>query len=157
MAYHDDLLSLARSLVGAEPANQAMLRRAVSSAYYAVFHLLISEATSNWANVKARAALGRAFDHGTMRAASERIVSSKLFPYVGEDPQVVAGLRTVGRTFFRLQGGRHFADYNFVSDLAWSDAIDQVAWAEEVFAIWPSISRAQITQDYLVSLFVKTR
>ena len=157
MAYPDDLLRLARIVVGMEPSSQANRRRAVSTAYYAVFHLLISEATANWANVDARSALGRAFDHGTMKAASDRIVRSKLFPYVGEDPQIVAALRMVGLSFFRLQDARHFADYIFASDLDGSDAIDQVELAEEVFAIWPSISRAQITQDYLVSLFVKTR
>lgn len=144
-------------VVDLEPGNQASLRRAVSTAYYAVFHLLIAEATANWANVDARAALGRAFDHGTMKAASDRIVRSRAFPFVGEDPLVVASLRTIGLTFFRLQEARHFADYNLASDLDRVDAMNQVASAEEVFALWPSIRRAQITQDYLVSLFVKTR
>ena len=157
MAYPDDLLRLARIVVGMEPSSQANRRRAVSTAYYAVFHLLISEATANWANVDARSALGRAFDHGTMKAASDRIARSELFPYIGEDPQIVASLRRVGLTFFRLQERRHFADYNFAKDLDRIVAVNQVAWAEEVFALWPSISRAQITQDYLVSLFVKTR
>jgi uncharacterized protein (UPF0332 family) len=42
MAYHDDLLDQALKLVHEEPSNpkQAGLRRAVSAAYYAVFHLL---------------------------------------------------------------------------------------------------------------------
>ena len=38
-----------------------------SEAYYAVFHFLISEATSNWSNASLRTALGRACDHGVMR------------------------------------------------------------------------------------------
>ena len=74
-----------------------------------------------------------------------------------EDPLVVTSLRTVGLTFFRLQDARHFEDYNFESDLDRVDALIQVASAGEVFARWPSIRQAQITQDYLVSLFVKTR
>ena len=46
MAYADDLLDLAVRLANLEPANprQACLRRAASTAYYALFHLLISEA-----------------------------------------------------------------------------------------------------------------
>jgi uncharacterized protein (UPF0332 family) len=46
MAYHDDLLQQALQPVHKEPRNpkQASLRRGVSTAYYALFHLLISEA-----------------------------------------------------------------------------------------------------------------
>jgi len=71
MAYHDDLLRQALHLVHKEPRKprQASLRRGVSTAYYALFHLLISEAVANWNRVSLRAALGRAFDHGIMKAA----------------------------------------------------------------------------------------
>lgn len=62
MPYHDELLSQALELVHSTPASQASLRRSVSSAYYAVFHLLIAEATSNWNNQPLRSALGRGFN-----------------------------------------------------------------------------------------------
>ena len=53
---------------------QVDLRRAVSSAYYGVFRLLIDAACAEFAGSgpKARSlrdALARAFDHGTMKAA----------------------------------------------------------------------------------------
>lgn len=41
MAYHDDLLAHSLALVHTQPQSELTLRRAVSSAYYAVFHLLI--------------------------------------------------------------------------------------------------------------------
>lgn len=46
MAYHDELLEQAKELVHKNPNNptQADLRRSVSSAYYALSHLLIFEA-----------------------------------------------------------------------------------------------------------------
>ncbi|MGA2598499.1 MAG: hypothetical protein ABSH09_16095 [Bryobacteraceae bacterium] len=47
MAYHDDLLKQALQLVRDTPSTQLTLRRAVSAAYYAAFHFLIAEATSN--------------------------------------------------------------------------------------------------------------
>lgn len=77
MAFPDDLLGLAQQLAGLHPEgpHQASLRRAVSTAYYALFHLLISEATENWAPPELRAILGRCFDHGTMLTASEKRVS----------------------------------------------------------------------------------
>ena len=51
MPFPDDLLEQAYDLAQKEPANpkQASLRRAVSTAYYSLFHLLIDEAVSKWA------------------------------------------------------------------------------------------------------------
>jgi len=51
MSFADDLLEQSYDLAHKEPANpkQASLRRAVSTAYYALFHLLIDEAVSKWA------------------------------------------------------------------------------------------------------------
>lgn len=157
MAYHDDLLSQAVNLVHAAPSNQASLRRAVSAAYYAVFHFLIAEATSNWNNVKLRTALGRAYDHGIMKTASNRLLNTRDFPFVGENPQVVARLRFVALAFTQLQEDRHFADYNLTKDLDPTDALNQVKSGERIFNIWPSIKSEQITQEYLVSLVVKNR
>jgi hypothetical protein len=125
MAYHDDLLSQAINLVHTAPSTQASLRRAVSAAYYAVFHFLVAEATSNWNNVKLRAALGRAYDHGIMRTASNRLLNTRDFPFTAENPQVVASLRVVALTFTQLQEDRHFADYNLTEDLGPTDALNQ--------------------------------
>jgi hypothetical protein len=48
MPLHQDLLTLARELVDRNRAApvEAELRRGVSTAYYALFHLLVHEATS---------------------------------------------------------------------------------------------------------------
>ena len=56
MAYANDLLELAQHLAKLDSENprQACLRRAVSTAYYALFHLLIAEATSNWRHTELR-------------------------------------------------------------------------------------------------------
>jgi hypothetical protein len=157
MAYHDDLLIQAWNLVHSVPATQASLRRAVSSAYYAVFHLLIAEATSNWNNVPLRAALGRAYDHGVMRAASNRVASTRDFPFAGEDPKVVASVWFVALTFNQLQEDRQNAEYNLTKDLDPSDALAQVKSAEMIFNRWQAIRNEQIAQAYLVSLVVKNR
>ena len=81
MAYHDDLLAHALVLVHTEPQSELLLRRAVSAAYYAVFHLLIFEATEHWDNSGLRTTLGRAYDHGLMKTTSNRILDSREFPY----------------------------------------------------------------------------
>jgi hypothetical protein len=155
MAYHDDLLAHAVQLVDVSPPSQLTLRRAVSAAYYAVFHLLIAEATSNWSNASLRTALGRAYDHGLMKVASNRILSTRDFPFTGEDPVAVGSLRSVAQIFSQLQDDRHFADYNLTEDLDPTDARTQVSSAEEVFLTWPTIRGQQIAQAYLVSLLVR--
>lgn len=155
MAYHDDLLTQALQLVSAAPPTQLSLRRAVSAAYYAVFHFLIAEATSNWNNVPLRSALGRAYDHGVMKTASNRILNPKDFPFTGENPAVVADLRFVAQAFSQLQEDRHFADYNLTKDLDPVEALTQVKSAEKIFTTWPRIRGEQIAQAYLVSLLVK--
>src|SRR5438132_9883570 len=102
MAFADDLLGLAQHLASLYPAHphQASLRRAVSTAYYALFHLLVSEATLNWARVELRPALGRLFDHGPMKAAAEIKIAQlnayfKGNPPDGPEREVAGHLRTV--------------------------------------------------------------
>ena len=153
--YHDDLLAQALQLIQVAPPSQLTLRRAVSAAYYAVFHFLIAEATSNWASIPLRTALGRAYDHGVMKTASNRILNAKEFPFTGENPAVVAGLRFVAQAFSQLQEDRHFADYNLTKDLDLVEALTQVKSAEKILHIWPTIRGEEIAQAYLVSLLVK--
>lgn len=159
MAYHDDLVRQALQLVHKEPRNpkQDSLRRAVSTAYYALFHLLISEAVANWNRVNLRTALSRAFDHSIMRAASKRIQNAQQSASTGNDRGVVADLKAVAKTFVQLQEQRHIADYD--NDRFWTrtEALAQVKSAEQAFSAWRPIRNEQIAQAYLVSLIVKKR
>src|SRR5216684_7023359 len=72
MAFHHDLLAVARDLLEEEFPTQATLHRSVSTAYYALFHLLIHEACSNWARPEHRINLARAFEHKQMLSASDK-------------------------------------------------------------------------------------
>jgi hypothetical protein len=51
------------SLRNKSTPNQADLRLSVSSAYYALFHLLIFETIRHWSLDSSRNALGRMFNH----------------------------------------------------------------------------------------------
>jgi hypothetical protein len=133
------------------------LRRDVSTAYYSLFHLLISEAVANWNRVDLRAALGRAFDHNVMKAASNRIQDTRQFPFTGEDPRLVATLKVVAKTFAQLQEKRHIADYDNTTFWTRTEVLTQVKSAEQAFATWRTIRNEHIAQAYLVSLVVKKR
>lgn len=159
MAYHDDLLDQAFDLIHRNPAapKQADLRRGVSTAYYALFHLLIRETTVNWNRESSRDALGRMFDHRPMKKASKRVVDSATSPFVGEDPRFVQKLRTVAKAFVQLQDKRHLADYDNSKFWTWVEAFGEVATVMKAFEIWPSIASENIVQEYLVSLLIRAR
>src|SRR5580658_8841910 len=92
MVLASDLLEQAYHLARREPKRprQASLRRAVSTSYYALFHLLISEAALNWRQSNQRATLGRYFQHAPARGL-DTIYSS--FPEIpGEGNGLVGAL-----------------------------------------------------------------
>jgi len=152
VAHHDDLLQLAHESVRKTSPNQAELRRAVSTVYYALFHLLVSETTLNWSRDTSRNALGRMFDHGLMKRVSDRVADSKRTPFTGEDPTSVSELRWVAEAFAQLQERRHIADYD--NGTLWTplEAVVAVARAEAAFIVWDKIKHTNIAQEYLVSL-----
>ena len=159
MAYHDDLLSQARDLIHRNRPNstQADLRRAVSTSYYALFHLLVSETTRNWSRDSSRDSLGRMFDHALMRKASNRILDRRLFPFPGEDQALVLNLRTVAQAFVDLQDSRHIADYHNGIHWAPVESLEEVDKASRAFQTWATIRHENIAQEYLVSLLIKPR
>src|SRR4051794_32771699 len=111
MAYHDDLLEQAFELAhrNVTAPKQADLRRSVSTAYYALFHLLISETVAHWSLAGSRDALGRMFEHSVMKRVSKKL---RLAPFHGEDPVTVQNLKEIAQSFVQLQDNRHIADYD---------------------------------------------
>lgn len=114
MAYSDGLIEHANFPVDLNAPNdpkQVDLRRAVSAAYYAVFHLLTSEAAQNWKHERHQARLARIFDHKPMKTCSGK-VASKQAPSDPDKFAVFARLRVVAENFVNLQQARHDADYD---------------------------------------------
>ena len=76
MSLSRDLLAQAKLLATKEKSRpkQASLRRSVSAAYYALFHLLVEAAArrlvSGTDRQPLRNCLARAFDHGVMKSLS---------------------------------------------------------------------------------------
>lgn len=156
MALADDLLEQANHLATREKKKprQASLRRAVSTAYYAIFHLLVSEAVSNWRNANQRADLGRAFEHGRMRVASARLVN---MTFAGSPAKAIDDLRRVANAFVYLQRDRHDADYDGSLQLTRTQVLAKIALVERAFSSWRAVRNEDIAQDYLLSLLVKDR
>jgi hypothetical protein len=155
MAFAEDLLKQAFLLLNKESKNptQASLRRSVSTAYYALFHLLIQEATANWSRADTRDYLARAFEHSTMKQACTWAENATYDPAIS--PQVVAKLRSVARAFRELQLQRHLADYSNATKWDRIKASAKVNQAKTAFNDWKSIRNEFVAQKYLVSLLNK--
>lgn len=162
MGYADDLLELAQQLANMEPANprQACLRRAVSTAYYALFHLLIYEATLNWGRAELRPELGRVFGHGKMKTASverrsELEAHFKKNPPQSRELDVFKHLHTVVHTFIQVQHRREEADYDTGKEWTQTDVLAQIDAVGAAFESWKAIREEPVAQAYLVSLLGK--
>ena len=161
MSLHADLLRQARQLALKEPRrpSQASLRRAISASYYALFHLLVDEATKRMFSGHNRAALrgclGRAFVHGDMKRVAQQFsdggVSPKLSP--GMNRQAVQPeLTRVAATFVDLQQARHEADYDTTRRFTRQDVIDLVDRAEQAFRDWNTVRKSVQADVFLAGL-----
>jgi uncharacterized protein (UPF0332 family) len=151
MSFPEDLLEQAYDLAQKEPANpkQASLRRAVSTAYYALFHLLIDEAVSKWAVERQRSVLARTFEHGKMKAICDDVLKSAKGGS-GVPPE----LSIVARSFIQLQQHRHTADYDNSKQWSRTDVENVLSLAADAFSAWRAISKLDAAQDYLLQLFL---
>lgn len=124
---HEDLFAQAETLakLDAKKPKQANLRRAVSTAYYAVFHYLVHESCcvligSQHAQAAYRHVLGRAFVHHVMKQACSCFAGGTLKAAVTKGlPRDGSGnypihkaIKDVASTFADLQEKRHLADYD---------------------------------------------
>src|SRR5712692_6430330 len=115
MGLAQDLLRQADHLATYESvkSSQASLRRAVSTAYYALFHLLIEDAALLWqGSPEARTGLERGFQHGPMKKTSQQFREPGWKDWHGNQQPVPAALRQVAKAFVDLQDQRHTADYD---------------------------------------------
>lgn len=127
------------------------MRRAVSTAYYAVFHLLVEDFVEHWEFEDQRARLARMFDHKKMRDAA-------FTPKDEKNPTPVeAALVDVKRAFRQLQADRHRADYDLSWNIVPTDVQDAITRAEDTFAKWRSIRGHEIAGHHLLSMFGANR
>lgn len=162
MSLDADLLKQARLLATKDRArpNQASLRRAVSTAYYALFHLLVREATQRLLRGSAldrfRPGLARSFHHRAMRSASNAIVSGGTLRGFGKIV-VPPDLLAVAEAFVALQEERHRADYDLTSPFTRTEAFTLVEQAEYAFKCWRTVRKQTSADIYLAALLTYGR
>jgi len=154
MPFPDHLLEQAQFLTNLDTRRprQANLRRAVSAAYYALFHLLTTASVANWKKPRQRAALARAFEHRKMNDACTK-TRGKQFP--NPHHASVRHLRTVANTFIQLQQFRHTADYDNSKKWTRTEVLAHIELAVAAFDSWNAIAREPIAEDFLLQLLVQ--
>src|SRR6266478_4032744 len=145
MPFADDLLEQSYHLAHKEATNpkQASLRRAVSTAYYALFHLLIDEAVGKWAVERQRSILARTFDHRKMKGICDDVLKRVKSGSGGVPPE----LNTVAHNFIQLQQHRETADYDNSKQWSRTDVLNVLTLATDAFYAWHEISTQDAAQD----------
>ena len=154
----DQADALCRPVVGRP--RQADLRRAVSAAYYALFHRLVDAACEQIAGAAAdradaRAVLARGFVHGEMRDASRSFGGGNLPSFLAGRYGGAAVPRDVARVaaaFGRLQADRHAADYDRARAFTQTAALGIVREARDAVRLAAELKNSDLGRLYLLAL-----
>jgi uncharacterized protein (UPF0332 family) len=148
------LIITARKLANASPRKprQAELRRAISTAYYALFHAMAKDAADMLVGVgadrpdKAWSHTYRALQHGEAKSACEAARGLNFPP----------DIKLVADAFIKLQQHRHEADYDPEFRVARIVALDAVELAEDAIRRLKAVPRRD-RKAFAVQLLLKKR
>lgn len=163
MALHHDLLEQAGHLVARErkKPKQASLRRAVSAAYYALFHLLVADGARLLSPTQPpllRVRIQRAFNHSDMRNVCKGFARPNQIPAATRSLLTLplkSALVTVLQAFVELQEARHQADYDLIMTWNRLGAVNHVATARNAFTSWQTIRRTPNAGVFAAALLLQ--
>lgn len=135
--------------------SDAETRRCISTAYYALFHTILTAGADRLFGASDRSEAGdaivyRSFDHSRLKRVCEDITKSVLSPTMRRQlgrAVLHDDMRDFARSFVELQALRHGADYDPDIDFQRSDAlaaIDRAELAIASFAAAPDDERSDV-------------
>lgn len=163
-AHHVELLQAARLLVQRSPGQRgrlsgARVRRAISTAYYALYGFLMKEVSDRVVGTESRLLVrrrmfARMMSHAGMKAAFEKVRSRTLDTAVGAFLQrppaatTVPGFaRDLAIVFCDAQAKRHDADYDMNAALSEADAALLIRRVDQAITQW-SAAVDPISRDF---------
>jgi uncharacterized protein (UPF0332 family) len=173
VALHHDLLEQATHLGKRErkKPKQASLRRAVSSAYYALFHLLTSEGANALAQNKPEGltlTIQRAFNHGDMKTVCNNFVAGHVAiiknQRPGTPPRATRDMITlpldqrlfdVIQAFIDLQEYRHQADYDLNKQWSRLEVLTHIETVKQAFTDWAAIRTSDTARVFVIALLLQ--
>ncbi|MBM3569281.1 MAG: hypothetical protein FJX46_11090 [Alphaproteobacteria bacterium] len=163
-ALHDALLEAARHLAIVQTGHAAggFRRRAISTAYYALFHFLISESVrvvmprvepplKRW--------IVRAYSHSDLRAVCQQFANGRI-ENVRQPAQgllaapIAPELTKIAIGFVELQAMRELADYDLSYDASSAEADLAVFLAEDAMRAWKRLGAGQNQTVFLTALLL---
>ncbi len=161
----DDLLTQARRLARLDPTRprQANLRRAVSAAYYAVFHFLVEQACRALMGSQAdrgafRHTLARAFTHANVRDACQSFAGGTLKAGAAKGlPSsftIATAVRRIARTACELQDYRHAADDDLTERFLRADVLSLIRQARTAIRLFRKLPMCAEKRFFLACLWV---
>jgi len=164
---HDQLLEQAELLIQPRrpgPPRQVDVRRAISAAYYAVFHFLMAKAADMVVgSTKRREAsyilVYRSVDHAQIRSLCQTIKAAQPDPRrVASAPSMRLGepIKLFAAVVQDLQAQRHMADYDAAESLRAADAVFAIELARKAIRSWRS-APAEERAAFLTLLLFKRR
>ena len=157
MGLADDLLEQARFLAAYEGENskQTSLRRSVSTAYYALFHLLAEDASDRWhGSLEAKTGIQRGFNHGTMRSVSNQFQKTNWRDWHDSQRAVPLALMRVAKAFTDLQDFRQSADYDNHEQWNFLEVDDVLQITRAAFDDWQAIRTDPMAGNYLLAMLL---
>lgn len=144
--------------------SQIELRRAISAAYYALFHQLTSAGSAAFiaGGESLRFQATRAFSHAAMRKVCDAYVRSPSAPFSAKLAHLNrrppnSQLITVATAFGRLQEGRHTVDYDLLAVIEFEDAAQLVKLSETALADFEIVKSLPDTIVFLTALLLADR
>jgi hypothetical protein len=163
MSLHEDLLEHAFQLARLDPRRpkQVNLRRSVSASYYALFHLLTTEASRLYAgDYELLARINRTYNHAELKKVSTFFAQSRL-PRALQPPTggyaAPAELKNVANRFVLLQQARHEAEYDLVRAFSRDEAVNHAQRARDAFADWEIVKKTDDARLYLACFLLWKR
>ena len=161
---HENLLRQARRLARFDPKrpDQANLRRAVSSAYYALFHFLCDRSCravigTQHDQRRFRQVLARAFVHGTMKDACKSFkggtLPGEITKRLPPGTKVPVEVQDIADTFFELQDRRHVADYDLTQAFSRSDVLSLVGQVDAAMRNFNGLPNSTEKKFFLACLW----
>jgi hypothetical protein len=167
MAFHHDLLDVARSMIPPHlppypPAPApAFLRRGVSTAYYAVFHLLVYETMARIiADPTLREDIGRLIGHEQTKSVCKEYAEAQADPAgmmkLKSGSAIPPQLQSIGSGFVTLIEARHSVDYDSkaAKNPTHAEAFTYLMTAEDAFLDWVAVQGDPATGAMLTKIFM---
>jgi hypothetical protein len=163
MSLAEELLEHARFLANLDErtTSQANIRRAISAAYYAVFHLLVAEVAAQVSPdtpAGLREGTHRVLSHTQMLnvATAFTRVGAKKVKYTPKDfilpAPISKEMASIAKGFEELQLARHMADYDVMRQHYPADALSLVQKAESIFRDWKTEKTSRNAPVFLAAL-----